>query len=260
MSEASQKEADFRTLRSDMSQFFSQFWVLSRRHAPPAPNAASGGFVTAVLTDDTLLRFLQSRGFIDQEANRIDAIFREFVRDTLRSFEAGDPGRRGLHSADWTSSHEIFMTEFNVYKGLIIDSVTTIIHIVTGDEPDLPGDVVNILVDINNILKHLSSNYVTHGEHGNGWIAPGVQEAAKRAFRTIHHHPEYFRSKYAKGVSNVFLESTRLIYINLPTHNDPWLRADWQLGFAALCGTAGSAFALLPKKYRMRSFKQLGAN
>jgi hypothetical protein len=222
--------ADLDRIRRRLASFFERVVALSTASPPPGVNASNGYFVNGMLNDVELA--------VAQRLIQTDSLggtrCAELTQTVMTACRQGFTP--GLHETNGLEYLPLAIETFRRTLPSLLEISARIVAAV------YVGGAVGAIImqDVNHQISSLGEiagrNFVTGGNHANGWISVGVRDNANSVVNQINN-----------GVDNLsadgrdYLEILKVLLQEmaaLPTGgHDPWLRADWQLGFTLICLT-----------------------
>lgn len=231
---------DLDRIRRRLASFFERTVALSAASPPPGVNATNGYFVNG-MRGDAELAVAQRPIQTDSPGG---AICGDLAQALMRACRDGFAP--GLHRASGLTYLPLAIQTFNnVLPSLLEISAKIVAAIYTGGAMGAA-----IASDVNQQVQSLGEiagrNFVTSGEHANGWISVGVRDQANAVVSQIDQ-----RISALPADGRDYLEILKVLLgqlAALPTEgHDPWLRAEWQIGFTAVCATGAKVMRNPPE-------------
>lgn len=222
--------SDLERIRKRLASFFERVTALSVASPPPGVNASNGWFVKAMREDSELA--VAQRPIQTDSAG--GAACADLTQALMRACREGFAP--GLHKASGLTYLPLARETFTkVLPTLLEISAKIVAAVYTGGAAGAA-----ISADVNAQIRSLGEvagkNFVSSGEHANGWISVAVRDQAKGVINRVD---QQLPTLSASGRDYLAIIKVLLDQMAaLPTQgHDPWLRAEWQVGFTAVCAT-----------------------
>ncbi|MBA4027148.1 MAG: hypothetical protein C0473_02800 [Cyanobacteria bacterium DS3.002] len=216
--------AEQKYVRNRYVEFLSRLAALAKQYPPYAPNAASGHFRNNVVSDAKIIKAGRAAEIplagVDKE------FFKEyllFYKGIFRSFK-----KHENHHASWTGNSGLFLASFKTLAPTILKLAKAIGGLYEGDLIQIKA----VVEETNRLIEDTKQrNFSNNGRHASGHISVGVKEAVTQCIAS------FALRKFSKNLQSqqIVLACYRQLNGLSTKRHDPWLKANWQLRFYAIC-------------------------
>ena len=229
LAQTSTAQSDIDLVRSRVAAYLNKVVALSRASPPPGLNASNGWFVNAMKGDPQLALAGRNIETDSPGGQAMAGVANSFMTACRAGFGPG------LHGATGLTYLPLAIQVLDAAKGSIIKLAGDVLAVAYGGPGVAKAAMPRIRADLDRVSDEVKSKgVVTNGEHANGWISVEMRNQAAAAAQRAADAKAGLPARSRDVLEIIRVTCTSIAALPTDKH-DPWLRADWQLGFQTVC-------------------------
>ena len=225
---------DLDEVKQRLGGFFDRCARIAIDNPAPGANASNGYFVNGIKSDPELNIIMREFDFQSDGGKLMGIYAMQFMQRVRAGFEPGTHFATGLTYG--VLARDVINAILPQIAGIVV-SIIAAVYTEGGSEAaaESSDSKASIMDQINGLGDAVAAKgMVSSGEHANGWISVATRDRQNEMVDILNNKPVTFGGK-TKQFLNI-LKAISKSYAQLPTDgHDPWLKANWQLGFTAVC-------------------------
>lgn len=229
---AESSPADLDLVRRRLASFFERVVALSNASPPPGTNASNGWFVKAMQEDAELNVAQRPIATTTIGGNGVGSI----ALNAMTALRAGFNHEN--HFASGLTYLPVAIDAFNAAMPAIKNIAVSAFEAYATSGATIKQLEQQVKTEIDNIGSTVAkSGMVLSGTHANGWISVDIRDRAQALINFI----DAVKRAHDSAALDFFeiLKAILLSFTKFSTsEHDPWLKAEWQIGFTGVCSSA----------------------